>query len=464
MKNKNEFLKSLSNSILLFALFAIVTMMSCQKTNLEETTTTQTIETTSIDFLAVQKTILEYVFKLEVKGLTEAQIEENYNELIQAFPAEEQATLEKIVEEALIKQLEVPASAGVRSSSETLSNGMADDGFGRSVFTVGNKVYVGAAGEQKVFEYAKTGGSYSLVGEITPTGASDDFGYHVSVSGSWMAVSAPDFGQPFGRPGQVFLFKKQGNSWVQKDVLNGPVGEDNFGGDGVVLQGTKLAVTSRGTGFPSPGGTISVYKKSGNSWTLDGSIYRPTFDWLAIDMNESGTRIAGTGFVGNFAGDVRASVFVKSGSDWVLEDDVFVIPPTPFAFAIPRDVAIDGNHMVLTALLPGSTQWVFGNNGGDWELEQELNHPAGLPFTNRLVDMHGGKIVIGAASQNNFLPDAVHVFEQSGGGWDYTESLSGDGDDAILWSVAISGNTIVAGLPGTGFPPPAAPGKVLVFD
>ncbi|MFK7772984.1 MAG: hypothetical protein AB8F94_12635 [Saprospiraceae bacterium] len=449
---------------LFFAFGAMLFITSCQKASLQETTNEQSVEITTVDFLTVQKTILEYVFRIETKDLTDAQIDENYNELIKTIPIDEQEALVKIVEEALIKQLEIPASAGIRSSSETLSNGIAQDDFGRSVFTVGNKVYVGAPGEQKVFEYKKTGGSYSLVGEITPTGMSDDFGYHVSVSGSWMAVSAPDFGQPFGRPGQVFLFKKQGNSWVQKDVLNGPAGEVNFGGDGLVLQGTTLATVSRGTGFPSPGGTISVYKKSGNNWTLDGSIFRPTFDWLAIDMNESGTRIAGTGFVGNFAGNVRASIFVKSGSDWVLEDDVFVTSPVPFGVALPRDIAIDGNQMVLTALIPGSTHWVFNNNGGDWELEQELNHPAGLPFTNRWADMHGGKIVIGAASGNNFLPDAVHVFEQSGGTWDYTESLSGDGDDAIMWSVAISGNTIVAGLPGTGFPPTVASGKVVVFD
>ena len=65
---------------------------------------------------------------------------------------------------------------------------------GRGVATSGNKVYVGSRNTQEVFEYAKNGGAYTLVSTITPSVAVKDFGHHVSVSGSWMAVSAPEYG------------------------------------------------------------------------------------------------------------------------------------------------------------------------------------------------------------------------------------------------------------------------------
>ena len=87
-----------------------------------------------------------------------------------------------------------------------------------------------------------------------------------------------------------------------------------------------------------------------------------------------------------------------------------------------------------------------------------------MPPQNRFVEMSEQKIVIGAASDINFISDAIYVYEKSGGNWSLSETLTmaDNGADKRIWNVAISGNTIVAGLPGSGSTP--APGSASVFD
>jgi hypothetical protein len=464
MKANQNFIRNISKSLAFLAFLGIIFTYGCQKDKLQQAAPTEPIE--AIDetpALALEKFILEYNFGVNTEGLSDEQIRQHYDEFMKLLPEEDRNALVEMVQQILAQ---TPSNGNVtaqgvssRATETLLSNGVPGDRFGQGVATVGNKVYVGAPQEQKVFEYSNTGGSYTLTGEITPTGASDDFGQRVSVSGSWMAVSAPDskqFPQPQG-PGQVFLFKKQGGSWVQKAILNGPAGHLNFGASGVVLQDNKLAVTSFScnTCGTSPS-AISVFEQSGNSWSLSGTITKSGYSsWSAIDMDEEGNRIVGI----TPGSPARTVIFTDNGSNWVEEDEV-IIGSFPIV-AFPTDVAISYNTIILTPVFPGNKHWVIGNNGGDWEIEQVLITPTGEIFS-RYGDIEESTIVIGAASTNNSIPDAVHVFNHDGSSWVLFETLtpSDNGVDALIRDVAISGNTIVAGLPGnTGFP-----GKAYVWD
>ncbi len=266
-----------------------------------------------------------------------------------------------------------------------------------------------------------------------------------------MAVGAPGSGSCCA--GNVFMFKKQGSSWVQKAILTGPAGETGFGGS-LVLRDGKLAVTSlKSSGFNILGATISVFELGGNNWSLSEAFFQPGLFFNAIDMNEDENRIVGTG------GTVRAVIFAHNGTNWVLEDEV-IAPPGVF---IPSDVVISNNTIVLTAIIPGTKHFVIGNNGGDWEIEQELLIPPGGGFANRFAAIQESTILIGAASSNNAISDAVHVFNNWGGSWDLSETLtpSDNGENAFMRDIAISGNTIVAGCPGS---PNTFAGKAYVWD
>ncbi len=450
-------------SLSFFILVGLLAVTSCQKEDLrlEENPAAQQEEMT----LALERLVLELNFRVPTDGLTDEQILEKYNERMSILPEKDQTFLINAIEGQMARATasgSTSAPLDFRTSQTLLTAGIPGDEFGWGVEAANNRVYIGSSGEQKVYEYSDFRGA-TLLGEISPSVDADDFGRNVSISGDWMAVSAPQFENGNGK---VFMFKKVGDAWVEQGILTPPDGEVFFGSSGLALKGNTLAVTSSATGFPSPGSTISVFTRSGDDWLLSGAIFRPGYDWFGIDMDDTGNRIVGTGSVNNNLGIVRASIFSKDRGGWTLEQEVIVPSPIPFAIALPRFVAIQNNTVVLTAIIPGDKHWVITKNGGSWEVTQELLlPPGGAPFTNRFVEIQGGRILIGAASGTNSISDAIYAFDLTGATYELTETFSPSdgGSDAIMWDIAINGNTIVAGLPGTGFPPPSAPGKAYVF-
>lgn len=152
---------------------------------------------------------------MQTDGMSPAQIVQLYGELMNLLPEADRTSLIEVFQNALTQEFDfvTGAVAASRSTESIISAGIANDRFGVRAFTVGNKLYVGANNTQKVYEYSKTGGTYDLTDEITPNGASSNFGASIAVSGSWMAVGASN-----STGGKVFMFKKQGNDWVQKPV------------------------------------------------------------------------------------------------------------------------------------------------------------------------------------------------------------------------------------------------------
>ena len=346
-----------------------------------------------------------------------------------------------------------------RSPESVLTAGIPNDNFGICVATVGNTVYVGARTTGKVYEYTKTGGTYTLINEIAPDPATLNFASTVSVSGSWLAISASLTAAQGG--GKVFMYKKQGNAWVQKAILTGPAGNNNFGAlRGVGLAGNTLMVHSTIPGIPATlTSTISVFTLSGNEWSLQQEIVQPGIFFNTLKLDESGDRIATASGQGNAFSLPRTHIYVRNGSTWTLEDEVIINLPN---LGAALEVAINGNTVVLLPVVPGTIHLVITNNGGDWELSQQLVIPAGAPNRRCFAQIEGEKLIIGAQSGNNTIPDEVYVFENFSASWDLTETLTpGDlGVNASIASVGLEGNTIIAGCPGaTGFP-----GKVYVFE
>ena len=344
-----------------------------------------------------------------------------------------------------------------RSLESILTNGITNDDFGASVATVGNKVFVGARAIQRVYEYSKTGGTYSLINEITPDPATINFGSSLSVSGNWMAVSAVRTAAQGG--GRVFMYKKQGNEWVQKSILTGPPGNDNFGG--AVLKGNTLVAVSRIPGLPATlTSTISVFALSGNEWTLQQELTQPGISHRMAKLDPSESRIATASGQGNAFGLPRSLVYVRDGSGWTLEDDVIINLP---GVGAALSVAIDGDNLLLLPTFPGTRNLMITNNGGDWQLSQELIIPSGQPNASRFAEIEGQKLVIGVGAFSNAFSEAVYVFENFGTSWDLTETLipSDLGVNCSMNSIALESNTIVAGCWNAG---PSFAGKVYVFE
>ncbi len=444
------------NAFLLVILIGLVAVTSCQKEdlNLEE----NQVISEEVVTRSLEKLILDRYFLVPTDGLTEEEILAKYNEMVSLMPEEAQTRLITSIEKARVRNQAGPAGQLDFRTTETVLNG-TDEDFGLAVAAANNRVYIGSPEEQKVYEYSDTRGAV-LLSEITPSVDAERFGEIVTVSGDWMAVAAPD---AFGEPGEVFMFKKVGDNWVEQTILTGPDDETNFGTQGAVIKGNTLAVASFGvlTPFPEPliGGKISVFTRSGDDWELSATLFRPGYEWFKIDLDDSGSRIVGAAVTRDGVGvDVQSvSIFSRGRSGWAFEQEV--IAPDP-DFFFPLDVVIEGNTIVFSAVLPGDRQWVFTKNGSTWEFAQELVHSGSEQPS---LDMEGNRIVISGASFDDAVPDVVYAFDKIGATYELTETFttSDGGVDVYIRDIAINGSTIAIGCPG--FEEPGVPGRAYIF-
>jgi FG-GAP repeat protein len=210
----------------------------------------------------------------------------------------------------------------------------------------------------------------------------------------------------------------------------------------------------------------------------EGAIYPvtidPTFtqqqkleasDAGAIDQFGSSVAISGetvvvgspgdNGTTGIFQGS--AYVFVRSGGVWIQQQKLEA-SDAEAADTFGFSVAIDGETVVVGALdddgAAGSNQgsaYVFVRSGGVWSQQQKLEaaDAAADDTFGTSVAISGETVVVGARADDGGAGSA-YVFVRSGGVWTQQQKLLAS--DAAVFdnfgsSVAISGETIVAGAP-----------------
>jgi hypothetical protein len=123
------------------------------------------------------------------------------------------------------------------------SDTAAKENFGESVAASGGTIVVGArghddgAGRAYVFTRAVTGWRQTAELKGADTGAKDNFGESVAVSGSTIVVGAYGHARPAGR---AYVFTRAATSWRQTAELKGAdtAGKDNFGGSVAVADST----------------------------------------------------------------------------------------------------------------------------------------------------------------------------------------------------------------------------------
>ena len=171
---------------------------------------------------------------------------------------------------------------------------------------------------------------------------------------------------------------------------------------------------------------------------------------LVIGANANAGAVAGAGF---------ASVYVRSGSSWTLQQKLTAsdgVAEDAFGSA----VAISGDTIVIGAFsdtigtnTSQGSAYVFVRSGTTWTQQQKLTDGDGASFDifGRAVAIAGDTIVVGAASANsatNVDQGAAYVFVRTGSTWAQQQKLTaGDGTASDFFgdSVAIAGDTVLVG-------------------
>jgi hypothetical protein len=247
----------------------------------------------------------------------------------------------------------------------------------------------------------------------------DTSGWSVASSGDTLAVGAPLEDTGAQDSGAVFVFRRDGNSWVQEAMLKAatPSAFHEFGLH-VALDGDTLAVGEPGNASvtASPG-SIHVFRRSGANWAREA---RLEAEMPRID-SEHGIRLALSGDTLVAGAHLEseggsAYVFRWSASEWTQEARLQASnldPDDGFGYS----VAIDGDVIVVGARHEDSA--ATGVNGGGND--------------------------DGAAESG-----AAYVFRRSGASWSqeaYLKASDTGAGDRFGYRVEVSGDLVVVGAP-----------------
>ncbi|MEO0649175.1 MAG: FG-GAP repeat protein [Planctomycetota bacterium] len=201
--------------------------------------------------------------------------------------------------------------------------------------------------------------------QTTTTDGNDQLGAAVSIDGSRMAVGAPradlsEFSAQF--EGQVTVFERVGDQWVESATIDNPLGTslDDFGVS-VAFRGDLLAIGSPGadSDFVLDDGSVFVFEQVNGAWVERERLTLPT----PTGLDRFGEAVAWMGnrlVVGSPGNDLLGT---DSGAVYVYEDVGGALFPT--AFLVPEVLSVgarygsalaaDGDHIAIGGPLADAT-------------------------------------------------------------------------------------------------------------
>jgi hypothetical protein len=361
------------------------------------------------------------------------------------------------------------------------SNTSAYDDFGYSVALSGDTLAVGAIYEDRaaqgvdgnqaddsatnsgaVYVFRRTGMSWQQEAYLkaSNTGAGDQFGISVALSGDTLGVGA-NFEASAARgvggnqadnsaanSGAVYVFRRSGTIWQQEAYLKASnTGGGDVFGCRVALSGDTLAVGAVGEASAAQGvggneadnsatdsGAVYVFRRTGTAWQQEAYVKASntgTGDRFGYSVALSGDTLAvgaiyedssaqgvGGSQVDNSTGSSGAVyVFQRTGTAW--EQEAYVkASNTGAGDEFGHSVALSGDTIGVGAYLEDSAAQGVGGNQAD----------------NAALDS-----------------GAVYVFRRTGTAWQqeaYLKASNASANDRFGYSVALSGDTLAVGAYG----------------
>ncbi len=393
------------------------------------------------------------------------------------------------------------------------SDGASNDVFGTAVAISGDTLVVGAeganGGKGSVYLFVKGASGWMTMTQTAKLTASDgvagdEFGRSVAVSGDTVVVGAPT--STFN-PGAAYVFVKPVSGWAGALSESAKLtASDRAAGDAF---GTSVAASGDTVVIGAFGDDIGANGNQGSAYVF----VKPVTGWAGA-LNQSAKLTAADGAGSDFFGvsvaiDGDAVVVGAMGNDNGVKFDqgavyVFVKPVSGWAGALNQSakltasdgatvdrlgvsVAISGDSVVagaigddIGAVFDHGSAYVFTKPAGGWA--GALNQSAKLiasdgAFSDQLggsVAVSGDTVVAGTPSKTigaNAGQGAAYVFVKPAGGWAGTLNENGkltasDGtqSDQFGVAVAISSTTVLVGMNGDQVGSNNNQGSAYVFD
>ncbi|MCB0556160.1 MAG: FG-GAP repeat protein, partial [Phaeodactylibacter sp.] len=331
---------------------------------------------------------------------------------------------------------------------------LPDDGIDYMHFGVGNAIYgefafVGAWGDNSngtnsgsAFIYKKEGAGWQLSQKILPTdGDSEDkFGTTLAAWGDFCIVGAVGDEENGLESGSAYIFKRNGDSWIQHTKLlpDDGAGFDRFGIE-VDIYGSYAIVGARGNSDLGPSsGSAYIFHNDNGAWVQQAKLL-PT-DGDANDWFGSSVAIYGDyAVIGahvdeeNGLDSGSAYVFKRSGSTWTQVAKLLPNDGAPFDY-FGFGLDIHQNTIAVGAFGnsdPGPSSgsaYVFQETAGNWVQVQKIlpnDLEAGDEFGGD-IKMNGQYLVASAAGSyiNGSESGSVYLFEKEGDSWVQSQEIA----------------------------------------
>ena len=385
----------------------------------------------------------------------------------------------------------------------TASDGLRGDEFGYSVAVDGNTAVVGAykddnnsgdSGSAYVFTRSSPTAPWSWAAQLHASdgAGNDEFGISVAVHDDTIVVGAHQDDDSGDDSGSAYVFARDSSMWSQKAKLTASDAAtgDEFG-ISVAVHGDTIVVGAHQddddiNGDNSGSAYVFTKSKEANAETVWGNApvsgdHRvETAKLIALDAaagDEFGIAVAvdgDTAVIGARQDDTRngsAYVFTKVSGVWSQKAKLIASDGTA-GDEFGSSVAVSGDTVVVGAYLDddngddSGSAYVFtkpttGDGWADWDDPNKVDKAeltAKLTASDAAtgdefgisVTIDGDAIAVGAYLDDDNGTDSgsAYVFTRDSSGWSQKTKLTGPSrgkDDWLGYSVAVVGNTVIAG-------------------
>jgi hypothetical protein len=375
-------------------------------------------------------------------------------------------------------------SSATQQAKIQASDAEASDYFGYSVSISedGNTAIVGAYAEDtggsaagSAYIFTRSGTSWSQQAKIQASnaGASDVFGYSVSISddGNTAIVGAQGEDTTATDAGSAYIFTRSGTSWSQQAQIQSSDAQqsDNFG-QSVYLSGDGNTAIMGAPGedtTASMAGSVYIFARSGTSWSQQAKIQASDVEYLdqfghSVSISEDGN----TAIVGAVGEDTTVSnagaayVFTRSGTSWSQQAKIQASSPADndqFGYSV--SISGDGDTAIVGAIYQDTggsaagSAYIFTRSGTSWSQQAQIQASdvaaADIFGISVSLSSDGDIAIIGAYQEDTTATDAgaAYIFTRSGTSWSQEikiQASDAQQSDNFGEAVAISRNGTTA--------------------
>jgi hypothetical protein len=294
-------------------------------------------------------------------------------------------------------------------------------------------------------------------------GANHEFGSSVAIQGLYAAVGTPGHSGNGLYSGAVYIFKKEGTQWIEKQKLTPSDATEhmNFGSD-LAFYENFLIIGAHGNMYEQVMGGAYIFTFDGTWWQEDQRLFTThvhlsdgygskvaiydQFALVSAPLADTAELDAGAVYV-----------FKNLGSGWVEQNMILASDPAvDDAFGSAVDICED--YVAITALYDdglatdGGSLYIFKYNGPVFNEVTEIepsnahdNQTFGID-----VSIRSNRIIVGALydNTNGVQAGAAYIFEYNGTTWKEQAMLLPGDSHANMWfggSVYLFGDCAIVG-------------------